>query len=465
MTNPQDVQERIKAHEAEIQRLKPPRPSLAVRQIDLPPIIDLDGPTPRRVAAPRPNLSDLMPLGDPNDPHPPFTDEIMNARISRKFKISAIKAYDGSGDPANHVRTVHKKSLASLMGIVQGEKESLRDYMNRFTKEALKVLDLDDKIAMISLQQGTRDEFFNMSLEKCPPESMLQFQDRAEKYIKVEKSMKKTVVSNEPAGYKKQKTDQEYDAKDKYPRIGKSFDSSSKKNKQPRFTEYERLNAPRSQILMEIKKDKEFKWPKPLREDPEKRDKSRYCRYNKDVGHDTDNCRQLKDEIEYLIRRGKFGRFTKGEEAEGQKRDNDRRGDDRSGNDRDRNPHPRGLVINMISEGPTAAGTTRNSRKAYAREVMSFVGEPSKRSKSEMILEFGDPDLEGLKFPLDDSLVITLIIGNCSVLRVLVDNGASVDILFHDTFIRMGYSDSQLTPSDAPIYKFNHVECKVEGAI
>ncbi|XP_074359600.1 uncharacterized protein LOC141699509 [Apium graveolens] len=29
----------------------------------------------------------------------------------------------------------------------------------------------------------------------------------------------------------------------------------------------------------------------------------------------------------------------------------------------------------------------------------------------------------------------------------------------------MGYNDSQLTPSDAPIYGFNHMECKVEGVI
>ncbi|XP_074374205.1 uncharacterized protein LOC141714591 [Apium graveolens] len=119
----------------------------------------------------------------------------------------------------------------------------------------------------------------------------------------------------------------------------------------------------------------------------------------------------------------------------------------------------------MISGGPIAAGTTRNSQKVYAREVMSIVGEPSRRSKSEMTLEFGDPDLEGLKFPQDDPLVITPIIGNCPVMRVLVDNGASVDNLFHDTFIRMGYHDSQLTPSDTPIYGFNHVKYKVEGAI
>ncbi|XP_074355821.1 uncharacterized protein LOC141695478 [Apium graveolens] len=198
---------------------------------------------------------------------------------------------------------------------------------------------------------------------------------------------------------------------------------------------------------------------------PRKERQIRYCRFHKDVDHNTDDCRQLKDEIEYLFRRGKFGCFTKGEEAGGQKRDNDRRDDDRRGNDRDRNPQPQGPVINKISGGPTSAGTTRNSRKAYTREVISRVGEPSKRSKSEMTLEFGDPDTEGLKFPQDYPLVITPIIGNFPVMRVLVDNGASVDIPFHDTFIRMGYNDSQLTPSNAPIYGFNHMECKVEGAI
>ena len=48
---------------------------------------------------------------------------------------------------------------------------------------------------------------------------------------------------------------------------------------------------------------------------------------------------------------------------------------------------------------------------------------------------------------------------------VLVDSGASVDILFHEAFIRIGYIDSQLTPSDMPIYIFNGIETKVEGII
>ena len=44
------------------------------------------------------------------------------------------------------------------MSLRQGKNESLQEYMNRFTKEALKVPDLDQKVAMIALQQGTKDD-------------------------------------------------------------------------------------------------------------------------------------------------------------------------------------------------------------------------------------------------------------------------------------------------------------------
>ena len=40
-----------------------------------------------------------------------------------------------------------------------------------------------------------------------------------------------------------------------------------------------------------------------------------------------------------------------------------------------------------------------------------------------------------------------------------------MDILFHESFFKMGYNDSQLTPSDMPVYDFNGVKTKVEGII
>ncbi|XP_074352192.1 uncharacterized protein LOC141691366 [Apium graveolens] len=124
---------------------------------------------------------------------------------------------------------VHEKSSSSLMSIVQGAKESLRDYLNRFKKEALEFPDLDDKVAMIALQQGTKDECFKMSLANRPLENMLQLQSRAGKYIQVEESMKKMMVNNEPGGGKKRKIYQEYDVKDKYPRVNKEPDLAPKK--------------------------------------------------------------------------------------------------------------------------------------------------------------------------------------------------------------------------------------------
>ena len=40
-----------------------------------------------------------------------------------------------------------------------------------------------------------------------------------------------------------------------------------------------------------------------------------------------------------------------------------------------------------------------------------------------------------------------------------------MDILFHEAFLKMGYNNSQLTPSDMHVYSFNIVETKVEGTI
>ncbi|XP_074377946.1 uncharacterized protein LOC141719464 [Apium graveolens] len=331
-----------------------------------------------------------------------------------------IKAYDGTGNPPNHVRIfsnalliqpvndvikcrafsqtlsgmaqrwyshlppnsigsfkdlsqafikkfissrVHEKCSASLMGIVQGTKESLRDYLNPFTKEALKVLDLDDKL-----------------------------QDRARKYIKVEESMKKRIVNNEPAGRKKRKTDQEYSAKEN-PRVNKEAKSSPKKGgRGQKFTEYARLNAPRSQILMEIERDKDVRWPNPLKADHAKLDKRKLSNYTRDGERNNNGRRKFDD----------------------RRRDQD---------DQGRNSQPRRPVINMIFGGPTAADTFKNSRKAYAREVMHIVGEAPKRAKTGVTMSFDDFDLEGVKFPHDDPLVITPIIGNIPLKRVLVDNG------------------------------------------
>ncbi|XP_074356102.1 uncharacterized protein LOC141695786 [Apium graveolens] len=96
---------------------------------------------------------------------------------------------------------------------------------------------------------------------------------------------------------------------------------------------------------------------------------------------------------------------------------------------------------------------------------MHVVGEAPKWAKTGVSMVFDDFDLEGVKFPHDDPLVIIPIIGNNPIKRVLVENGASLDILLYDTFIKMGYNDYRLTPTDMPIYGFARIECPMEGII
>ncbi|XP_026400251.1 uncharacterized protein LOC113296136 [Papaver somniferum] len=54
-----------------------------------------------------------------------------------------------------------------------------------------------------------------------------------------------------------------------------------------------------------------------------------------------------------------------------------------------------------------------------------------------------------------DPLVITLIIEEWGVRRILVDSGSSVEVLFYETFKRMELSDDILVPSTYRIYGFN----------
>ena len=59
-----------------------------------------------------------------------------------------------------------------------------------------------------------------------------------------------------------------------------------------------------SQVLREVQHEKFLRWPSQMRTDPTKRDNTRHYEFHRDHGHRTDDCIELRKEIEYLIRRG-----------------------------------------------------------------------------------------------------------------------------------------------------------------
>ena len=79
---------------------------------------------------------------------------------------------------------------------------------------------------------------------------------------------------------------------------------------QPGSVNTQTVNAmfrePIQQVLEKVKNESFFKWPNKMAGDPMRRNQSLYCHYHQDHGHTTENCRNLWDHLEQLVREWKL---------------------------------------------------------------------------------------------------------------------------------------------------------------
>ncbi|RRT32912.1 hypothetical protein B296_00038747 [Ensete ventricosum] len=118
------------------------------------------------------------------------------------------------------------------------------------------------------------------------------------------------------------------------------------------------LNSTRTEIFFQIRERGLLKAPSPMKSHPERRDKRRYCRFHREYGHDTEECRDLQYQIEDLIRRGHLQRYVHEQSSLPDGRP-----------PRDSSPRPQGPVekqINVIFGGPASGGNSSSTQKAYA---------------------------------------------------------------------------------------------------
>ena len=90
----------------------------------------------------------------------------------------------------------------------------------------------------------------------------------------------------------------------KKPKMGEKRDRNSRKARSSLgwYSNCTPLNAPLNQVLMQIKDDPSLKWPEKMKENPSKRNKSKYCRFHRDHRHDTYEFYKLKQQIQVLIK-------------------------------------------------------------------------------------------------------------------------------------------------------------------
>ena len=186
------------------------------------------------------------------------------------------------------------------------------------------------------------------------------------------------------------------------------------------------------------------------------RDKRKYCRFHKDHEHYTEDCRDLKEQIEELIRKGKRQQYVKkGDSTKysqkgqhgGFRRDED--------NSQPRPPTALG-EIKTINGGPTVGGSFRSLKKSYQKQVNSVHGlPPLKQRRTNQDMYFSEENARGVKQPHDDPLVIMVMIEGFNTRRVLVDNGSLADIIYLPAFQQLKVDQKRLRAFDSPLVRFS----------
>ncbi|RWW46984.1 hypothetical protein BHE74_00047061 [Ensete ventricosum] len=116
------------------------------------------------------------------------------------------------------------------------------------------------------------------------------------------------------------------------------------------------LNSTRTEIFLQIREKGLLALPNRIKTRPEERDRGGYCRFHREYDHDTKECRDMKNQIEDLIRQGHLDHYVQRRMEHP---------DRRSKRDRPtRPPDPVERQIDVIVGGPATGGDNTSARKA-----------------------------------------------------------------------------------------------------
>ncbi|GMN60600.1 hypothetical protein TIFTF001_029691 [Ficus carica] len=255
--------------------------------------------------------------------------------------------------------------------------------------------------------------------------------------------------------------------------VDKSGSTPSPRTPAGRFQQYTPLVTTIEHVLNQVTGRGLLRDPPPLRADRARRNQNKYCNFHKDVGHDTKDCIQLRDQIELLIRDGHLREFVE--------RIITPAGPSRPAQAARRNPRPNDQtdeqeqehIVNTIFGG-TATGDTASSRRSYIREARRYArGEYinmaehiSKICRQDSApITFTDDEADQLLHPHNDALIGEIRVAGNIIRRVLIDNGSSVDIMFMDAFSRLKIESAALTPARTPLYRFSGECVRTAGTV
>ncbi|XP_020207520.1 uncharacterized protein LOC109792510 [Cajanus cajan] len=153
---------------------------------------------------------------------------------------------------------------------------------------------------------------------------------------------------------------------------------------------------------------------------PNSTEKSKHCRYHRNHGHTTEECRSLRDRAR-----------TDQPSVSQQKVD----GAVQAQVGQETGSSPLRGVINTIAGRFAGGGATSSTRKRHLCNINSVHSATSTSHQSSPSISFSNEDYAGVSPNQDDPMVIAVEVANWEVQKTLIDQGSSADVLYWPTFL------------------------------
>ncbi|XP_075481218.1 uncharacterized protein LOC142521929 [Primulina tabacum] len=115
----------------------------------------------------------------------------------------------------------------------------------------------------------------------------------------------------------------------------------------------------------------------------------------------------------------------------------------------------------MISGGSTDGDSNRAHKSRSRRDCM----EVEEVRRNEAVIIFGPKDLKCVNLPHNDTMIIKARVANYDIMRVFVDLGRSVNVIFKEALIQMDLQGYHLEAVDTTIFGFAGHAVYPEGEI
>ncbi|GKB16138.1 reverse transcriptase domain-containing protein [Tanacetum coccineum] len=251
------------------------------------------------------------------------------------------------------------KTHLAVHNIKQRENESTRAFITRYTDDTLQILGLHEDQRISGFIHGLRTRSLVEHLSTDLPPTYKGLMEKTYTWVEAREVATNGVSS---------------DRRDSFERPKKSsWDNNRGQKNKDRFSPYRGPNhgllsnlskSPR-EILATERAAKSFEPPPKMFGSKRSRDTSKYCHFHEDYGHDTNDCRHLKVQIQEAINSGQLSHLVKGIKKEKAKSTDTPRGEGK----KDKSIAPVEAPILMISREDYAAKNTVSESMAYKEEI------------------------------------------------------------------------------------------------